>query len=502
MTDYSFDAYLDLIHSNWFDDDMLLRSLLMQFAADEAAKAEDELSRWGNECAGLLRELAEESSMPQNWPSIQHFDPYNHRIDKIVLPESTSRALGEVFGREHLGAVHGNPFVFYAKHYLYAQNGEAGVACPIACTDGLVRVLEALGDRPEHRHALEKIRASTCDRFYHGAQFVTEIQGGSDVPANIMEAIPDGDLYRLQGQKWFCSNINADYFIVTARPEGAPLGTEGVALFLMPAYLDEDRCERNGYTIDRLKNKFGTRELATAEVSFNGSIAYPIGPLEKGISNLVKHVLVTSRFACALGAAAYLRRAERIVTAYAEFRSAFGNRLLDYPVVRETVEAIKLARRRSLAAVFSLLELWEASSNRKTDDSAYDFRIMMSLAKPSLTHRCSNLLHEAMMLLAGNGIEEEFSPLPRLYRDSVILETWEGPHNVLYTQALGDLIRFKVDIEAFMNRVAGRERDDLICELREILQKSADSGISSSFAGFAARIVDAMADRTLKQIQR
>lgn len=56
------------------------------------------------------------------------------------------------------------------------------------------------------------------------------------------------------------------------------------------------------------------------------------------------------------------------------------------------------------------------------------------------------------MVLGGNGIEEQFCPLPRLWRDAAILETWEGPYTLLLMQALSDLRKFGV---------AGREEEFL-----------------------------------------
>src|SRR6185369_12398660 len=138
----------------------------------------------------------------------------------------------------------------------------------------------------------------------------------------------------------------------SARPRGAPAGSRGVAIFLVPAHLNEGDAKRNGHTIDRLKDKLGTRELATAEVSFDGAIGWPIGPLDRGLANLVDHVLTTSRIACVLYAAATLRQCERIVGAYTRFRTAFGRPIGDYAPVRHSLGEITAARERALAVAF------------------------------------------------------------------------------------------------------------------------------------------------------
>ena len=450
-----------------------------------------------------------------------------------MLPGSTEEALRIVHGDAGLGAVRGDRFVHYAMIYLLAQNGEAGVACSLACTDGLVRALQAdrdgrgqtatgggTGDRgagegdagagdpatspaDPRRRALDDVLGSGPNDYAHGAQFVTEIQGGSDVPANEVQAVrepgegPAG--YRIFGQKWFCSNINADWFVMTACPDQGP-GAGEVALFLVPARVDG---ERNGYTIDRLKDKLGTRELATAEVTFDGARAWMVGPPDRGVGFLLRHVLTPSRFACVLFSAGALRRAERIVTSYAEFREAFGRAIVDYPLVRRDLDAIGRARRRTLAASFELLRLWEATEAAGwTGEEARDFRILLSLAKPVLTRLATDRLHDAMMVLAGNGIEERFSPLPRLHRDSVIMETWEGPHNVLFTQALRDLARFEAVPEVFLERVTGRPRPELATRLSEAMAAALEPGAvedgTTLMADLAPDLVAAVADGVLE----
>jgi alkylation response protein AidB-like acyl-CoA dehydrogenase len=360
----------------------------------------------------------------------------------------------------------------------------------------MVRVLERLGDQPIHSEVVRQVRDSTSERYVHGAQFVTEIQGGSDVGANVVKAQNESGRWTLHGQKWFCSNINADYFLVTGRPTGAPSGPEGVALFLVPAYRDQDRRYRNGYTIDRLKDKLGTCELATAEVTFDGARAYPVGPLDRGLPNLVAHVLVPSRLACVNMAAASLRRAERIAGAYTDFRSAFSKKLNEYPLVRHALDELRTARERSLGAVIELIRMWQSAEERANETvEALDFRYLLSLCKPVLTRNATRLLNDAIMLLGANGVEERFSPLPRLWRDAIVMETWEGPHNVLLAQALRDMTRFEVEPATFVERTAGEPRPDLARELANIIRAPRDPASTVAFARWAPKLVEAFGDR-------
>jgi acyl-CoA dehydrogenase len=307
------------------------------------------------------------------------------------------------------------------------------------------------------------------------------------VPANRVRARPDGDAWRIDGAKWFCSNINADWFLVTAKPDGA----DAVGLFLVPAFVGGSR---NGCTIERLKDKLGTRELATAEVRFDGARGWAVGPVERGLPLLLRYVLTPSRFACVLFAAAVLRRAERVVRDYAAFREAFGRPIAEYPLVRRALDALTAARSDALVVCFELLRLWEAAENASSrGDDALDFRILLSLAKPVLTRLASEQLHEAIMILGGNGIEERFSPLPRLHRDAVIMETWEGPHNVLLTQALRDLQRFDVDPGDFLRRVGGEPGAGLADRLARALRPDGDLHPTVAIADLAPAVIRAVA---------
>lgn len=463
--DYDFQPFFDaLAGRNWYEDDRLLRALLRRHAAPPGAEQGGApadgggeegtgtrgpsageadggrlMREWGETVSGRLRRLAEDSARPENRPRLQHFDARGERVDRVLLPESTLEALDVVEGSQGLGWVSGDPFRHYAKIYLYAQNGEGGVACSAACTDGLVRVLRAHGDRDVHRRVLEQVRRSEPGR--------------------------------------------------------------------LPA--------RNGHTVDRLKEKMGTRELATAEVTFRGARAWPVGPLERGLPTLLRHVLVPSRFGCVLFVAAALRRAERIAGAYAEFRKAFGRRIAEYPLVADSLARVRRGRRRALAACFRLLSLWEEARStagwaeataapEARVAAAGDFRVMLSLCKAELTRRATRLLHEAVTLLGGNGIEEAFSPLPRLYRDAVIMETWEGPYNVLLRQALKDLGRLDADPRDFVARVSGaggsgQGAGELADRLGAVLHGGDTAPDTVAFGEVARELVSAFADRELAE---
>ena len=352
------------------------------------------------------------------------------------------------------------PFEQAALFYLLSYAGECGHACPVACTAGLVRALRT--------HASPEL----CERFLppllthaRGSQFLTEAQGGSDVGANVAAAVPDGDIWRITGEKWFCSVADADQFVVTARPAGAPPGTRGIGCFLVPRLLDG---RPNGFRIRRLKDKLGTRAMATGEIEFEGALAYPIGAPEDGFRIAAGVLLNTSRWLNAVGSAGLMRRAYLEAAGFASFREAFGQRIEDFPLVRENLAVM---RAEEHAALLSTLEVTALVDSSDPDEAAYH-RILVNANKFSTSLAATKVARRAIETLGGNGTIEDFSPLPRLYRDAIVFENWEGTHNVLWAQVARDLERYE-SLEVVLERARGVDDrvDNALDELRERMRE-------------------------------
>jgi alkylation response protein AidB-like acyl-CoA dehydrogenase len=192
--------------------------------------------------------------------------------------------------------------------------------------------------------------------FAIGAQFMTEIQGGSDIPANLLEAEPHQDHYKIFGSKFFCSAAHADYSVITAKVTGS----EDVGTFIVPSWLpgDKIREHRNSYRINRLKWKMGTSELPTAEIEYDGATAYAVGPTDRGVANAVGIVLTLSRIAVAVSSAATMTRVAREAMFYSRFREAFGKKVSDWPLAAGQLRYIEHAAQRTTAGAFKVYDLF------------------------------------------------------------------------------------------------------------------------------------------------
>ena len=444
--DYPFTPYLDAIGEDFFGDDPELQAILRYHGIEDGSPAWQRLADYGRYVATTGARQADLADRPDALPTLVPYDAWGE-LDRVQLQvhPATERVLADALKAG--AATDPDPFVRYGLAYLHGQVGEAGVNCPLACTDGLVRAVQELGGSTECEAAVDHILTQTPDAPVHAAQFVTEVQGGSDAATNAVIARAQGDgSWRLSGKKWFCSNAWAQYWVLTARPEGGPDGARGVGLFLVPR--ERPAGKPNGFRMDRLKDKLGSRALPTGEMTLEGAVGWQLGDLSSGLSNMVRIVLTTSRFWNALLAASTIRAAERIARCYAGFRSAFGQRIDSFPLVARSLQELATDARNYTAAGFEVLAAWEAAAaplreGAKPDaDAAVRARILVMLAKTCATERATQRVHDAMMILAGNGIEERFSALPRLWRDAAILETWEGPHGLLLTRSLLDLRKY------------------------------------------------------------
>ncbi|GAB4306077.1 MAG: acyl-CoA dehydrogenase family protein [Promethearchaeota archaeon] len=524
---YSFDDYL-LVRDTWdyYADDPFFQALVKHHVGDEFPKIHEELLELSRRASFEFRDLADEAGSLENrlkCTIVKHFDAHNHRVDEIRRCRETEALERAVFDLGLFDPSRNTAWSRFCKMFLLYENSEFGVMCPVACTHGMVWLLQEFEDElgPELRRILEELRDGVEDdagekRYAVAAQFLSEIQGGSDVPANLVEAVyeeGEGDdgiagAWRLYGQKFFCSATQADYALVTAKPKNTPSSTK-VALFAVPSWLpgNKERGVRNSYTIDRLKPKLGTAELPTAEITYHGAVAYPVGPLEKGLANVVGVVLTISRLHVAFGMAAGALRVAREATLYAQFREAFGVPVATFPLARLQVDELNHYARRTAAGAFKLYGEFIALGERlvagvrhletvedlKERRRRFRLRELIMWQKIVVANEAPAMTRLAISLFGGHGVMEDFSALPRFLRDSLIMELWEGPRSVLLTQIHRDFQRvrewyparqFVVDVlqgadPARVEDLAGRfqaivDRESLLAHEPETLATCAD----------------------------
>ena len=320
-----------------------------------------------------------------------------------------------------------------AKHaftFLFNQ-AEFGLGCPINVTDGCAKLLSNFGSEALKARYLDGLTQTDMSKLTQGGQFMTEKEGGSDVGKLTTTAVQEGDHWRLSGEKWFCSNADAEVVMLLARPQGAVGGTRGVGLFLMPRRLDDG--SPNHYRIVRLKDKLGTRSMASGEIKLEGAIAYAVGKLDRGFVQMAEMVN-SSRLSNGVKSTALMRRAHHDAMTVAQNRVVFGSRIIDLPLARRQLMKIMLATEQALSMSFltaDALDRAEAGSQ----DAAALLRILTPTLKFRATRDARKVCGDALEMRGGIGYIEEFAT-GRLLRDAHLGSIWEGTGNIVALDAL------------------------------------------------------------------
>jgi acyl-CoA dehydrogenase len=430
-----------------FASDHQLRSILVRaLGADRLAALETRASAFARQVTTVIGPAASRYEQRLHLPELARYDGIGRRTESVVFDPSYVTA-GTAVWASGLVALSGQPGSAYEQAtllYLLSLEGEAGHACPATCTIGLARALRRAADPAVRDTFLPALVDPDYAAATRGSQFLTEVQGGSDVGANVCEAVPTGDesTYRISGEKWFCSVADAGQFFLTARVSGGEEGTRGLGSFVVPRTVDGTP---NGFTLRRLKDKLGTRGLASGEIDFESALAWPIGPVEHGFRTAVGIVLNTSRWMTAVGDAGIMRRAVLEAYSYARHRQAFGRPIQEFPAVRHTLADMAATSAGALHLVFALTGLEDRiDASTASDEDVLFHRFLVNATKYLLSGQATEVVHSAVEVLGGNGTIEEFSVLPRLYRDAMVFESWEGTHNVLVAQVLTDLRRLPI----------------------------------------------------------
>src|SRR5579871_2167836 len=430
----------DTTGMNFYRADPALADILRIHLPDAVFRhIEPHLDRLGELAGGHLDDCAR---LADRYPPVLHpRDRFGRDVQTIeyhpAYRELERAAFGE-FGIHAMSIRKGimgwpEKYPVAAKHaftFLFNQ-AEFGLGCPINVTDGCAKLLANFGSEELKARYLDGLTQTDMSKLTQGGQFMTEKEGGSDVGTLTTIAVQDGDHWRLYGEKWFCSNADAKVVMLLARPQGAIDGTRGVGLFLMPRFLEGGR--QNHYRIVRLKDKLGTRSMASGEITFEGAVAYAVGRLDRGFVQMAEMVN-SSRLSNGVKSTALMRRAYHDAMTVARNRVVFGSRIIDLPLGRRQLMKIMLATEQALSLSFvtaDALDRAEAGSQ----DAAALLRILTPTLKFRATRDARKVCGDAMEMRGGTGYIEEFATA-RLLRDAHLGSIWEGTGKIVAIDAL------------------------------------------------------------------
>jgi acyl-CoA dehydrogenase len=431
---------------NFYEADQALKDLLGLYVAPELlAHLEPHLAKLGGMAAGELDQAAHLADRHQ--PILHHRDRFGADRQWIEyhpayreLEEAAYGTFG-IHAMSHRGGVLDwpEPFPATAKHaftYLFNQT-EFGLGCPINVTDSGAHVLRLFASDDLKERYLPRMLTTDVDALWQGVQLMTEKEGGSDVGRTATVArLEDGE-WRVYGDKWFCSNADGRLALLLARPEGAPEGTRGLGLFAMPRFLQDGG--PNNYRIVRLKDKLGTRSMASGEIVLEGAVVYPVGKLEDGIRQMLEMVN-WSRLSNGVKSAALMRRAVHDAHAVFYGRKVFGCRIADKPLARRQMLKLMLPAEQVLSLWMFTADALDRSEGHGGYAPSQEAKAILRIATPVLKFRATRdarrVTGDAMDMRGGIGYVEEWVN-PRLVRDAHLGSIWEGTGNIVALDIVG-----------------------------------------------------------------
>lgn len=371
----------------------------------------------------------------RNPPVLQTHDRFGHRIDRVDFHPSWHNllTLAVANGLHSLPWEPGTKAGHLTRTVLtfLASQIEAGHFCPISMT---YAVLPAL--RVESGVAAEwepRVLSRSYDAAFQPApekrgaligMGMTEKQGGSDVRAGTTTAEPGDGAYLVTGHKWFTSAPMNDAFLILAQAQ------HGLTCFLMPRFRPDGSL--NQIRIQRLKDKLGNRSNASAELEFANAYAVRVGEEGRGVTTIIEMVNGT-RLDCVSGSAALMRQAVSQAIHHCRFRRAFGAALIEQPAMLNVLADLEVETEAAAIVMTRLAAAFDQAADDQQEAALR--RIATPLAKFWVTKRCTEVVHEALECLGGNGYVEE-SILPRLLRESPLNAIWEGSGNVIALDVL------------------------------------------------------------------
>lgn len=420
---------------NFFGSDLMLRHQLERLLGKESQNYMFPVLDWLGETAALeMDELS--MTADKEGPRLVKRNYLGEHVDRIVFHPAYDKLL-EIAVRSRMMHVKWEPSLHkrflgqrhamgFGAGYLFAM-AESGQYCPLCMTDGVALLIHRFCTPEDVDRLLPKIATLNAEDFYTGAMFLTEKAGGSDVGANLVRAEQvEGNVYKLNGEKWFCSNANAEVIFALARTNPEVDGTRGLSIFLVEPNLPDGT--RNSIEFVRLKDKLGVRSMASAECIFHDARAILVGKEFEGF-RIMAEMINLSRLYNSVAALSAGRRALVESWQFLNYRTTFGKTATQHALVRDKLLELGSLNVANFYLTWRAIEALDLAE-KGNQAEAQLLRLLTPMVKKWSAEKGVYIVRESMELMGGMGYIED-SVMPKLMRDVMVLPIWEGAGNIM-----------------------------------------------------------------------
>ena len=321
---------------------------------------------------------------------------------------------------------------------------------------GAINTIEEHGTEEQKQIYLTKLTSGE----WTGTMCLTEAHCGSDLGILRAKAEPNADgSYSITGTKIFISAGDHDMtdnivHIVLARLPGAPEGTKGISLFIVPKRLpgdDGSSGEHNAVSCGSLEHKMGIHGNSTCVLNFDGAKGWLIGPENRGL-NCMFTFMNTARIGTAIQGLGAAELGFQGSLAYAKDRLAMrslsgaknpegmADPIIVHPDVRRMLLTQKVVAEGSRALIYltaqqaDVVHSGKTEEERKAADEALSF--LTPIAKAFLTEIGYEAANLGMQVLGGHGYISEWG-MEQNVRDARIGMIYEGTTGIQALDLLG-----------------------------------------------------------------
>jgi len=321
---------------------------------------------------------------------------------------------------------------------------------------GCMSTLEQHGTEQQQQTYLTKL----IEGVWTGTMCLTEPHCGTDLGMLRTKAEPNEDgTYSLTGTKIFISAGEHDMaenivHIVLARLPGAPKGTKGISLFIVPKFLvkeDGNIGERNGVVCGSIEHKMGIKGSATCVLNFEGATGYLIGPENRGLNCMFTFMNV-ARIGTALQGVCAAELSYQGAVKYAKERLAMrslsgpknpdgeADPIIVHPAVRQMLLTQKAFAEGGRALCYYLSKTGDTFLTSKDEAAVKAADDMMALltpiAKAFITEAGLEAANHGVQVYGGHGFIQEWG-MEQIVRDTRIATLYEGTTQIQALDLLG-----------------------------------------------------------------
>lgn len=353
-------------------------------------------------------------------------------------------------------------------------------------THGAAHLIESFGTEDLKQAFVPRM----YDGTFSGTMCLTEPEAGSNLAATQTTAYPEGDYYRITGNKIFISWGDHDIadnivHLVLARIEGAPEGVKGISLFAVPKYrLNPDGSvgEFNDVVCTGIEEKLGLHSSPTAALSFgskDGCIGYLCGEPNRGLAHMFQMMnsarINTGVSGMTLGSTAYQNALEytrqRIQGTDVARRKSGYVPIIDHPDVRRMLLWMKAAVDGMRSMIYTAAFWADLAEESGEEQTRIHYQALVDFMTPIVKAYCSDtgfrVCETAMQCLGGYGYCRDY-PIEQYLRDAKIMSLYEGTNGIQAIDLMGRKMRinegamfaaFTREIEKFIE--TNRDHDGL-----------------------------------------